>query len=228
GEKKKKKRPDLKACGRDELGRWFGGGRRKAARARAWLIPIPGPDPFKAMMWAAMNEVDAVAGEVEMIMRDVGLLSVSDELEKPDAEPATDADAADADAGAADAGADAAGAPRLDVPEPQFTTFGEVLVNGKPLADYFMRATDRESVIFPLVVSNKLGRYNAFVQVHGGGPTGQAEACQLAVARALYRSGRREHGAIKTAKLLIADHRMVERKKTGKPKARKSYTWVKR
>ncbi|KAI9499798.1 ribosomal protein S9/S16-domain-containing protein [Coemansia spiralis] len=105
---------------------------------------------------------------------------------------------------------------------------GEVRINGMPLAEYFAHGTDRESVLFPLQVVHKLGHYNVFVRVNGGGHTGQAEACQLAVARALYLANRKEHQELKKSGLLAADARFVERKKTGKPKARKSYTWVKR
>ncbi|KAJ2777371.1 37S ribosomal protein S9, mitochondrial [Coemansia interrupta] len=109
-----------------------------------------------------------------------------------------------------------------------FTTMGQVLVNGRPLPEYFIRSTDRESVLFPFTVANKNGRYNVFIRVRGGGHTGQAEACQLAVARALYAANRKAHAAVRAAGLLFTDGRRVERKKTGKPKARKSYTWVKR
>ncbi|KAJ1859958.1 37S ribosomal protein S9, mitochondrial [Coemansia sp. RSA 2703] len=105
---------------------------------------------------------------------------------------------------------------------------GQVLVNGRPLPDYFIRSTDRESVLFPFTVANKVGRYNVFIRVRGGGHTGQAEACQLAIARALYAANRKAHANVRAAGLLFTDGRRVERKKTGKPKARKSYTWVKR
>ncbi|KAJ1642762.1 37S ribosomal protein S9, mitochondrial [Coemansia erecta] len=109
-----------------------------------------------------------------------------------------------------------------------FSKIGQVLINGRPLPDYFVSSTDRESVLFPFTVTNKTGQFNVFVRVRGGGHTGQAEACQLAIARALYANNRKEHAAIRDAGLLFTDGRRVERKKTGKPKARKSYTWVKR
>ncbi|KAJ2839778.1 37S ribosomal protein S9, mitochondrial [Coemansia sp. 'formosensis'] len=115
-----------------------------------------------------------------------------------------------------------------NVPAHAHAPLGDVVVNGKPLAEYFFHGTDRDSVLFPFMVANKVGQYNVFLRVSGGGRTGQAEACQLAVARALYMSDRKAHVPVREAGLLRTDGRAVERKKTGKPKARKSYTWVKR
>ncbi|KAJ2463921.1 37S ribosomal protein S9, mitochondrial [Coemansia sp. RSA 2337] len=115
-----------------------------------------------------------------------------------------------------------------NVPAHAHLPMGDVIVNGKPLAEYFFHGTDRDSVLFPFQVANKVGQYNVFLRVSGGGRTGQAEACQLAVARALYMSDRKAHVPVREAGLLRTDGRAVERKKTGKPKARKSYTWVKR
>ncbi|KAJ2719630.1 37S ribosomal protein S9, mitochondrial [Coemansia sp. Benny D115] len=121
------------------------------------------------------------------------------------------------------------GAPVLAQPKAlSFIPTGEVIINSKPLAEYFINSTDRQSVLFPFHVVNKTGRFNVFVRVRGGGHTGQAEACQLAISRALYAMDRLNHRAIHDAGLLNTDGRRVERKKTGKPKARKSYTWVKR
>ncbi|KAJ1941095.1 37S ribosomal protein S9, mitochondrial, partial [Linderina pennispora] len=105
---------------------------------------------------------------------------------------------------------------------------GEVLVNGKPLAEYFARTTDRESVLFPFQTISKIGQFNVYGVVHGGGLTGQAEALQLAIARATHAMNRTLHDGIRRAGLLRRDPRTVERKKTGQPKARKRYTWVKR
>ncbi|PIA14102.1 ribosomal protein S9, partial [Coemansia reversa NRRL 1564] len=106
--------------------------------------------------------------------------------------------------------------------------FGEVLVNGRPLAEYFTRPMDREAVVFPFQVADRLGQFNVFLRVGGGGNTGQAEACQLAIARALLAADESTRSALGSSGVLRADVRMVERKKTGKPKARRSYTWVKR
>lgn len=62
---------------------------------------------------------------------------------------------------------------------------GQVMVNGKNLVQAFARPHDRESVIWALKVSNRLGRYNIFAKSNGGGTTGQAEALTLAIAKAL-------------------------------------------
>jgi len=62
---------------------------------------------------------------------------------------------------------------------------GGVLVNGKPLSEKFVRIHDRESVIWPLLVTDRLSNYNIWAKVTGGGTTGQAEALTLGVARAL-------------------------------------------
>jgi len=62
---------------------------------------------------------------------------------------------------------------------------GEVLINGKKLSDYFGRIHDRESAIWPLKATDRIGKYNVWALVEGGGTTGQAEALTLAVAKAL-------------------------------------------
>ena len=62
---------------------------------------------------------------------------------------------------------------------------GQALVNGMPVNKKFSRLHDRESVLWPLIVTNRVDKYNVFAVVRGGGMTGQAEACTLAIARAL-------------------------------------------
>lgn len=62
---------------------------------------------------------------------------------------------------------------------------GEVLVNGKPLQEVFARLHDRESAVWPLIVTGRMDKYNVWATVEGGGTTGQAEAITLGVARAL-------------------------------------------
>lgn len=63
--------------------------------------------------------------------------------------------------------------------------YGEVLVNGKPLAQVFERIHDRESAIWPLIATSRMEKYNVWATVEGGGKTGQAEAMTLGLARAL-------------------------------------------
>lgn len=62
---------------------------------------------------------------------------------------------------------------------------GEVLINGKPLTEAFGRIHDRESAVWALFATNRMDKYNVWALVDGGGPTGQAEAMTLAVAKAL-------------------------------------------
>jgi small subunit ribosomal protein S9 len=62
---------------------------------------------------------------------------------------------------------------------------GEVIINGKTLAQVLPRIHDRESALWPLKVTDRLDKYNAFVTAEGGGLTGQAESITLALARAL-------------------------------------------
>lgn len=62
---------------------------------------------------------------------------------------------------------------------------GEVLVNGKPLTEAFGRIHDRESAVWAMFATNRMDKYNVWALVEGGGPTGQAEAMTLAVAKGL-------------------------------------------
>ena len=127
---------------------------------------------------------------------------------------------------------------------------GEVLVNGKTLAEAFGRIHDRESVIWALKATDRIDKYNVWALAEGGGTTGQAEALTLAVAKALLghepalkpalRRGKlqttmrllvcklRSYANIFEAGCVTRDPRRVERKKPGKVKARKMPAWVKR
>jgi small subunit ribosomal protein S9 len=124
---------------------------------------------------------------------------------------------------------------------------GNVLVNGKSLSQYFTRLHQRQSAIYALSITDRVGDYNVFAVVEGGGNTGQAEALTLAVAKALLvyepslkmrlKSGksarsepRRPYAKLTpiTAGCLTRDRRKVERKKPGHLKARKKPAWVKR
>ncbi|GFZ50840.1 hypothetical protein JCM24511_08598 [Saitozyma sp. JCM 24511] len=120
----------------------------------------------------------------------------------------------------------------LDVSEtPEYISeppISEVLVNHLPLSAHFVRPCDRETVLRPLRITGLLGAYNIFALTRGGGTTGQAGAVALAVARALAILREDVGDVLKSDGALMRDTRMVERKKTGKPKARKAYTWVKR
>ncbi|OLY77935.1 37S ribosomal protein S9, mitochondrial [Smittium mucronatum] len=104
----------------------------------------------------------------------------------------------------------------------------QFLINGVPLSQYFHLQTDAESVLFPLLVSGSITEYNVWLRARGGGHTGQAEASALAIARAVCVANPDLKPFLEKAGCLASDSRRVERKKTGQPKARKKYTWVKR
>ncbi|KAI9296364.1 ribosomal protein S5 domain 2-like protein [Neoconidiobolus thromboides FSU 785] len=105
---------------------------------------------------------------------------------------------------------------------------GKLMINGTPLAEYFGRYLDRENAVLPLALTNSLSKYNAWLIALGGGTTGQSQATSLALAKALIVHEPELETVLEEAKLLYRDPRVVERKKTGQPKARKKFTWVKR
>jgi small subunit ribosomal protein S9 len=105
---------------------------------------------------------------------------------------------------------------------------GAISVNGKEYKQYFPVLHIQEKVREPLKTSNVLEIYDIKVNVKGGGVTGQAEAVRLGIARALFKINETFRPALKAAKLLSRDARVVERKKYGKPKARKSFQFSKR
>ncbi|KAL1867123.1 37S ribosomal protein S9, mitochondrial [Diaporthe australafricana] len=105
---------------------------------------------------------------------------------------------------------------------------GEVLINGKSLADAFGRVHDRESAMWPLKASQRVDKYNVWALVDGGGTTGQAEALTLAVAKALLAHEPALKPVLRRAGVVTRDRRTVERKKHGHLKARKKPAWVKR
>lgn len=105
---------------------------------------------------------------------------------------------------------------------------GKVEVNGMAYEDYFSRQIWLDDVTAPLRAVNLTGKMDVWCSVKGGGKTGQAQAIQHGVARALRNFNDDFAPMLKAEKLLTRDSRMVERKKPGQPKARKKYQWVKR
>ncbi|KAG4301268.1 hypothetical protein PCK1_002578 [Pneumocystis canis] len=105
---------------------------------------------------------------------------------------------------------------------------GQILVNGKSLFEAFSLLHDRESLIWPLKVTQRLFHYNLWIRVKGGGMTGQAEASALAISRALIIHEPELQPVLRKMSCLTCDARRVERKKPGQPKARKKNAWVKR
>ena len=101
-------------------------------------------------------------------------------------------------------------------------------VNGRTLGDYFPRAAHVSATQQAFVVTDTLGRYDVRANVDGGGQTGQAGALRLAVARALVQIDEAHRRKLRDLGLLTRDARAVERKKPGRPKARKRFQFSKR
>lgn len=105
---------------------------------------------------------------------------------------------------------------------------GQFLINGRPMEEYLRIERDRESVMVPLNVVGKAGQVDISIRVQGGGTTGQAGAIILGIARALQGMNPAWHHSLAEVGLLTRDDRMVERKKYGLKKARKSFQFSKR
>ena len=105
---------------------------------------------------------------------------------------------------------------------------GAILVNKKPLNDYFKVDTLIHDVMKPIEVISAAGKYDVAATVAGGGPTGQAGAVMLGIARALVEMNEENRSVLRNAGLLTRDPRMVERKKYGQKKARKRFQFSKR
>ena len=105
---------------------------------------------------------------------------------------------------------------------------GEITINQRTLEEYFPSPILQFIVKQPL---NKLGvaeKFNIKVNLDGGGYKGQAEALRLAIARALVKLDQENKSALKSEGFLTRDSRVVERKKPGRPKARRKFQFSKR
>jgi small subunit ribosomal protein S9 len=105
---------------------------------------------------------------------------------------------------------------------------GKVVVNKKDLADYFKLDTYRKAVVLPLQAVGVEKKFDVFVNVRGGGTTGQSGAAMLGIARALRNYDETFVQALREGGFLTRDQRMVERKKPGQSGARKRYQFSKR
>jgi small subunit ribosomal protein S9 len=105
---------------------------------------------------------------------------------------------------------------------------GELMINKRPVHEYFSQEKDRNAVVAPLKATHTLGNIDVFVNVKGGGTTGQAGATMLGIARALKSYDPNLLKSLRDAGYLTRDSRMVERKKPGKPGARRSFQFSKR
>ncbi len=105
---------------------------------------------------------------------------------------------------------------------------GKLTINGRSLEDFFSLDRDREMVLGPLRATNNEGQVDVWVRVLGGGTTGQTGAIVLGVARALQVMDPSLHHTLAEGGFLTRDGRMVERKKYGFKKARRSFQFSKR
>jgi small subunit ribosomal protein S9 len=105
---------------------------------------------------------------------------------------------------------------------------GQMQINGKPSSKYFARPVLRMLISQPFLVADRYQQFDVFATVTGGGLSGQAGALRHGISRALtyYEPGLR--GILKKAGFLTRDPRVVERKKYGKAKARRSFQFSKR
>ena len=105
---------------------------------------------------------------------------------------------------------------------------GQITVNKKPLAKYFARPTLQMIIQQAFSVCSAENQFDVMATVKGGGLSGQAGAVRHGLSKALTIFDGELRGALKTAGFLTRDSRVVERKKYGKPKARRSFQFSKR
>ncbi|MGA2240419.1 MAG: 30S ribosomal protein S9 [Verrucomicrobiota bacterium] len=105
---------------------------------------------------------------------------------------------------------------------------GKITVNGRQFENYFTLETQRVTATQPLAVTGTAEKFDARINVSGGGPNGQAGAVRHGIARALLQFDANLRGALKAEGLLTRDSRMKERKKYGQPGARKRFQYSKR
>jgi len=105
---------------------------------------------------------------------------------------------------------------------------GKVAVNGRDLLEYFKREVLKMVIEQPLIASDTLSKFNITANISGGGLSGQAEAMRLGIARALVKWNEELRPDMRANGFLTRDPRRVERKKYGRPKARKRFQFSKR
>lgn len=105
---------------------------------------------------------------------------------------------------------------------------GKWEINGRTLGDYFPRPSLVTAIQQPFTATDMLGRYDVRATLAGGGVSGQAGALRLAVARALVKIDETHRPKLRDLGLMTRDARAVERKKPGRPKARKRFQFSKR
>lgn len=105
---------------------------------------------------------------------------------------------------------------------------GKITVNNREVSDYFPTGQLQYIVNQPLNTTETQGKFDIIANLDGGGVKGQAEALRLAISRALIQVNAEDRPALKKEGFLTRDPREVERKKPGRPKARKRFQFSKR
>jgi len=105
---------------------------------------------------------------------------------------------------------------------------GQITVNKKPVEEYLVRESDRILTMEPLKITDMVDKFDIYVNVKGGGISGQAGAIRHGISRALILADPKLRDSIKKEGFLTRDSRMKERKKYGQPGARKRFQYSKR
>jgi len=105
---------------------------------------------------------------------------------------------------------------------------GKMVVNEKPLEEYFGGGTCKMIIMQPLELTENVGKFDVSVNVNGGGISGQAGAIRHGITKALMEFNAELRGSLKKAGLITRDPREKERKKYGQPGARKRFQFSKR
>lgn len=105
---------------------------------------------------------------------------------------------------------------------------GTIVINRRPLDEYFGRATSKMIVAQPLELTENTGKFDINVNVSGGGPSGQAGAIKHGITKALLAIDPELRAVLKKAGFITRDSRIKERKKYGKKAARASFQFSKR
>ena len=105
---------------------------------------------------------------------------------------------------------------------------GNIVVNSKSIDEYFGRETSKMVIRQPLELTGNIGKFDIFVNVCGGGPSGQAGAIKHGITKALLEVDAAYRAPLKQAGFINRDSRVKERKKYGKAAARKSFQFSQR
>jgi small subunit ribosomal protein S9 len=105
---------------------------------------------------------------------------------------------------------------------------GTVTINGRPLEDYFPTLTLQNQLLAPMTLTNTTQGFDVSAKTTGGGVTGQMGAIRLGLSRALIIANPEHRPILKANGMLTRDPRMKERKKSGRPGARKRFQFSKR